>query len=363
MSADLPEAIGSPELALLFPKEIAFSRLRKGSLAYYLRAMLRRMLPALTLALVLALGLDAPATAAPSKKSSTSAAAKSGTAAKKKSSAAATRSKAKASPPREAPTQYLPNGVPIVRAASVLLLDARTGEILYEKNADQPRPPASTQKLLTALLVVESGNLHQSVTIEPSDTWAEPVKLNIQPGEVYSRYDLLEVLLVHSMNDVACALARDNAGSVEAFAARMNQKALQLGATSSNFVNPNGLPAPGQFSTARDMARIAIAAYHNRTIRTIVRQKEMYFRYNDGRVRHFDNTNKVLKAFPHCNGMKTGYTQAAGRCLISSASNGEREVIAVLLGDDRNIWKDSHAMLAYGLSVNTTPRIGAASSY
>ena len=314
--------------------------------------MLRRLLPLLVPAVVLALGFEAPAAPATKKKSTSSTAAKT-------SATATQKAKPQPQPQREEPSKLLPNGAPIVRAASVLLLDARSGEIIYEKNADQHRPPASTQKLLTALLVAEGGGLNQPVTIEASDTWAEPVKLNIQPGEVYSRYDLLEVLLVHSMNDVARALARDHAGSVEAFAARMNQKAAQLGATASNFVNPNGLPAPGQYSTARDMARIALAAYQNRTIRSIVREKEMYFRYADGRLRHFENTNRVLKRFPFCNGMKTGYTEAAGRCLISSASNGDREVIAVLLGDDSNIWKDSHAMLVYGLNDGAAARIGS----
>jgi len=150
--------------------------------------------------------------------------------------------------------------VPNTRANSVMVVDARTGAVLHEKNADQPRPAASTQKLLTALIIAETGYLDRPVRVEPIDTFAEPVRLNIRPGEVYQRIDLLRALLVKSPNDVARCLARDSAGSIEAFADRMNAKAQLLGATHSHFVNPNGLPMPGQYSTARDLAIIARAA-------------------------------------------------------------------------------------------------------
>lgn len=247
--------------------------------------------------------------------------------------------------------QTEPNGAPKTRAAAVLVFDAISGQVLHEKNADSQRPPASTQKLLTALIIAETGDLDRPVTIRESDTWAEPVKLGFKVGDVYTRRQLLEILLVHSMNDVACALARDNAGSVAAFATKMNARAEQLGARNSNFVNPNGLPAKGQFSNARDMARIARAAYANRTIRSIVSIKMLDFRYANGQVRTFKNTNRVLREVPWCNGMKTGYTAAAGRCLIASGSLNGREVISVVLGDtSESIWKDSYSLLAWGLT-------------
>jgi D-alanyl-D-alanine carboxypeptidase (penicillin-binding protein 5/6) len=174
--------------------------------------------------------------------------------------------------------------------------------------------------------------------------------LYVKPGETYTRYDLINVLLVHSMNDVARALARDNGGSIEGFAAKMNGKAAQLGMRNSNFVNPNGLPVPGQYSTARDMAQVAMAAYRNRILRGFVCQKSVTWHYNDGRVRVFETTNRVLKNYPLCNGMKTGYTEAAGHCLVSSAAHNGREVIAVVLGDNKNIWIDSYKLLAWGLA-------------
>ena len=238
---------------------------------------------------------------------------------------------------------------PEIGAASAIVLDADTGHVLHQVNADQSRQVASTQKLLTALIIAESGRLDERVVVQPVDTWAEPSKLYLKPGNVYERGQLLQILLVKSMNDVARCLARDNAGSIEAFAAKMNAKARALGMSDSHFVNPNGLPEPGQFSTARDMARVAMAAYRNNTIRNIVRLRSLTFRYADGHTHNFDNTNLVLKNFPLCNGMKTGYTEGAGHCLISSASHGDRDIISVVLGDSKKIWADSYRLLSWGL--------------
>ncbi|MEQ1860470.1 MAG: D-alanyl-D-alanine carboxypeptidase family protein [Chthoniobacteraceae bacterium] len=239
---------------------------------------------------------------------------------------------------------------PAVGARAYIVLDARTGRVLDEKNADQQRPVASTQKLLTALLVAESGDLDVNVTVKSPDTWAEPSKLYLKPGEIYQRYKLLQILLVKSMNDVARCLARDNAGSVEIFAAKMNAKARTLGMVNSNFVNPNGLPASGQYSTARDMGKVAMAAYRNPIIRSIVKMKTFTWTYSDGRKRTFENTNVVLRNYALCNGMKTGYTEAAGHCLISSASYGGRDVIVVALGHPKSVWNDSYRLLHWALS-------------
>ena len=240
--------------------------------------------------------------------------------------------------------------VPRTRAVSVLVEDARTGEVLYEKNADAQRAAASTQKLLTALVIAEEGYLDQRVTVQTVDTLAEPVRLNIKPGDTYQRIDLLRALLVKSPNDVARCLARDNAGSIELFAQKMNARARALGATHSNFVNPNGLPMPDQYSTARDLSIIARAAYANPTIRSIVCLPQLVFRYANGRTRQLENTNKVLKRLPYCNGMKTGYTEAAGHCLIASGSRPGRDIIVVVLGDTKSgVWTDAASLLSWGL--------------
>ena len=246
--------------------------------------------------------------------------------------------------------QTPPGVVPNTRARAVIVVDAHSGDVLYEKNADQYRPPASTQKLLTALIVAETGYLDQTVTVSPIDTMAEPVKLNIRTGDTYRRIDLLRALLVKSPNDVARCLARDNAGSIEAFAEKMNQRARELGALHSHFVNPNGLPMPGQYSTARDLSIIARAAYANPTIRSIVCLPRYVFRFANGRTRELENTNKLLQRLPYCNGMKTGYTEAAGKCLIASGARPGKDIIVVVLGDGSGrIWRDAGSLLAWGL--------------
>jgi D-alanyl-D-alanine carboxypeptidase (penicillin-binding protein 5/6) len=299
-----------------------------------------RRLSSIALTLLLTLSLAAPAMAA--------------TTTKKKPVAKKPATTTKAAPKKETPEAFPAieeSGPPSVHGAAAIMVDAQTGRVLFEHNADEVRPVASTQKLLTGLIIAEDGGLGEMVRVAASDTNCEPSKLYIRSGEVYSRGKLLEILLVKSMNDVARTLARDNAGSVEAFADRMNARAAQLGMRSSNFVNPNGLPAPGQYSSARDLARLALAAYRNRTIRSLVSQKSVTWRFNDGRVRTYESTNKVLRKWPLCNGMKTGYTNAAGHCLISSASYGGRDVISVILGDrDKQLWNDSYKMLAWGLS-------------
>jgi D-alanyl-D-alanine carboxypeptidase (penicillin-binding protein 5/6) len=256
----------------------------------------------------------------------------------------------RARPAEPPPPTTTPNGVPNTGAKSIMMIDAKSGQILYEKNADESRAAASTQKLLTALIVAEHGFLDKPVTVEAIDTLAEPVKLNIRPGDTYQRIDLLRALLVKSPNDVARCLARDQAGSIEAFAEMMNEKARELGAVHSHFVNPNGLPVPNQYSSARDLSLIARAAYANPTIRSIVCLRQLVFRFANGRTRELENTNKVLKQLPYCNGMKTGYTEAAGHCLICSGSRPGRDIIVVVLGDSKaGVWRDAANMLNYGL--------------
>jgi serine-type D-Ala-D-Ala carboxypeptidase (penicillin-binding protein 5/6) len=260
------------------------------------------------------------------------------------------RAKARDSDEEPIPTQSVPSSVPHTSANSVIVINASSGQVLYEKNPDQIRAPASTTKLLTGLIVAETGYLDRPVTVAQVDTLAEPVKLNIKPGEIYSRIDLLRALLVKSPNDVARCLARDNGGSIEAFAAKMNERAATIGATHSHWVNPNGLPDARQFSTARDLAMIARVAYANPTIRSIVCLPQLMFRYANGRTRELENTNKLLKRLPYCNGMKTGYTEAAGKCLIASGKNGGKDIIVVVLGDSHSgVWRDAGNLLAWAL--------------
>jgi D-alanyl-D-alanine carboxypeptidase (penicillin-binding protein 5/6) len=240
--------------------------------------------------------------------------------------------------------------VPVVTADRVYVFDPRTDEVLFEKNADKRGQVASTQKLLTANLIISEGNLDQMVTIESADTAAAPVKFGLKVGEQYSRRQLLTALMVHSYNDIAEALARDNAGSLDAFVAKMNERAAQLGMKDSRFANPHGLPNDTQYSTARDMAKIAQADDALPELSQIVATKKFIFQKNDGKTVTLDNTNRVLLQDPRCDGMKTGYTQAAGYCLICSGEKDGRRRICVVLNDSHlGVWKDAQALLTWSL--------------
>lgn len=239
---------------------------------------------------------------------------------------------------------------PPVAAESAIVVDIGSGRVLYAKNADLPRPVASTQKIVTALCVLEGGDIDKTVKIEASDGNCEPTKLYLKPGETYTRRELLKVLMVKSANDVGRALARDVAGSQENFCAMMNARAAALGMRQSRFQNPHGLPAANQFSTARDMAIAARQAYRSPLLRSFMCTREMVFTYNNGKTLKLENTNKVLKTVPYCNGMKTGTTNAAGRCLICTGELNNRAVIVVVLKSNTpNVWKDSENLLRWAL--------------
>lgn len=253
-------------------------------------------------------------------------------------------------PPIDARPVFASSSVPAIHAESFLLIDAATGRHLASKNAYTRRAVASTQKLVTALVIVESGNLDKPVKVLSTDLRVEPTVLGLRPGETYTRRHLLYAFLIKSCNDVANVLARDNAGSVSAFAAKMNAKMRALGCQNSNFRNPHGLTAPGQYSTAHDMARVAMAAYRHPVIRDAVRRSSYTFRRNSGQIVTLKSTNHLLGSMPECNGMKTGYTVAAGRCLISTASHSGRDVILVQLGTrTKYIWNDGRLLMSWGL--------------
>ena len=240
-----------------------------------------------------------------------------------------------------------PANAPSLAAESAIVIDAHSGEVLFQKNADARRPAASTQKLLTALMVAKRGGLDGSIMIMPEDTRVEPTKLGLRAGERYTRRSLLEAIMVKSCNDACSALARDHSGSDGAFAMNMNQAAWALGARGSHFANSHGLPAP-QYSSARDIARIAFHAYRNPELRRMMRQQHSVFRHNSGRITVLKATNKLLSRSPAYTGMKTGYTDAAGRCLVSSGRPGGREVILVQLGSKtRHIFDDAERVMSW----------------
>ena len=239
---------------------------------------------------------------------------------------------------------------PTVFAESASLIDSFTGEFLYLKNENALQYPASSTKILTALLVIEAGDLDGPVTVDLSDTKVEPTKLELQPGEQYTRRQLLYGLMLKSANDVAMTLARDNAGSVEAFAEKMTRRATELGATNSHFANPNGLHDPTHYTTAHDLALIARAAMEQPFFRQLVSTIYYTWKSPKGVVYQLRNHNRLLRHFAGCNGLKTGYTRAAQQVLVSSALREGHEVISVVLHTNKpGIWEDSKALLTYGL--------------
>ncbi len=235
------------------------------------------------------------------------------------------------------------------RCASACVMDALTGRVLFSHNGTQRRQVASTQKLVTAMVVLDHGSLNKKVNIQTTDTNAAPTKLGFRAGEVYTRRELLNALMIRSFNDVALALARDTAGSVPSFIHQMNAKARRMGMYNSRFANPNGLPAD-QYSTAIDMARCAYYAYRNPDLRNIICKQQYTFTRSNGKTLLLKNTNKLLSKYPWVTGMKTGYTNAAGRCLVSSAGLNGRHVIVVVLGcHPSRIWTESENLLHWAL--------------
>jgi D-alanyl-D-alanine carboxypeptidase (penicillin-binding protein 5/6) len=237
-----------------------------------------------------------------------------------------------------------------VVAQSAAVVDSYSGDFLFVKNENAKQYPASSTKILTALIVIESGDLDHLVTVDLADTKVEPSSIGLKPGEQYTRRQLLYGLLLKSANDVAMALARDNAGSVPEFAEKMNLRAAQLGATASHFVNPHGLHDPNHYTTAHDLVLIGRAAMQQPLFREIVSTVYYTWKVPSGQIDQLRNHNRLLRHFAGCNGLKTGYTRIAQQVLVSSALRGGHEVISVVLHTDKpGIWDDSKALLSYGL--------------
>lgn len=252
--------------------------------------------------------------------------------------------------PEETASQFPPP----VSGKAYIVVNARSGKVLAERNAHLRLPVASTQKLLTALVLLDGGKMDEMVTVAASDTHVEPTTMGIRAGERYRKRDLLEALMVRSCNDIAKCLARNHAGSEARFANALNAKAAALGMKESHFVNSHGLSDPGGYSSAFDLAILGRAAASHPVLHRLTDIRETDFRFADGRVQHLWNTNRVLYMSPYCRGLKTGYTEAAGRCLVTCGERAGRRVITVILGSKQpDIWTDSTKLLHWGLGVGS----------
>lgn len=236
-------------------------------------------------------------------------------------------------------------GEPGVSASCAILVDAESGRVLMEKHADEERAIASITKLMTALVAVEStSDLDRTVTIQKEWTLAEGSSMYLREGEELTLRELLYGLLLVSGNDAALAIAGFCAGDTDTFVEWMNLRAQELGMEHTHFVNPNGLPAEGHYSTAADMAKLAIVVMEQPDLAEIVGTKSVTMA---GRT--MTNHNKLLWRYEGCVGMKTGYTDAAGRTLVSCAERDGQRLIAVTLNAP-NDWADHAAMFDYGFS-------------
>jgi D-alanyl-D-alanine carboxypeptidase (penicillin-binding protein 5/6) len=237
-----------------------------------------------------------------------------------------------------------------IAAQAAVLMEMQTGKILWAKNRNLPLPPASTAKILTALVVLEHSHPSESVTIPIGATSVEGSTVQLQGGERVSVRNLLYALLVQSANDAALGLASHISGSETKFAALMDKNARSLGAVQSHFLNSTGLPQKGQVTTARDLAVITRAAMANPEFRRIVTTKSFPWKSTkwEGELQ---NSNALLGSYNGAVGVKTGYTKESGFCLVAAAERGREGYIAVVLkSQEKTVWEDAKTLLDYAFN-------------
>ena len=245
-------------------------------------------------------------------------------------------------------TAHATSPAPNVSAASYVLMDATSGTLLADKDAHMRRPMASTTKIMTALVVLETLPLDTVVTVPREAVGIEGSSIYLYEGEQITVQTLLYALMLSSANDAAVALAIACDGSVAAFATRMNEKAAALELTNTHFCNPNGLHEAEHYTTAFDLARLTCAALANETFASIVQTKR-YTAAQSGTdaTRLFLNHNRLLRTLDGAVGVKTGFTRAAGRCLVSATQREGLTLVAVTLNapDD---WRDHTTLHDWG---------------
>ena len=253
-------------------------------------------------------------------------------------------------------------------ANTAIAIEASTGQVLYEKNAREKMYPASTTKLWTAYLVIKNTeDLNKKITVQSDLSWVEPSSMYLKVGETFTVRELLEVLMLKSANDVAVLLAIETSGSVEEFAKLMNEEAKAIGCYDTNFINPNGLPDDNHYSTAYDMALMARESLKSDVLREIVKKEEIRLPANEfyPYERVYRNSNKFLTGegqmpyngsfvdykYDIVDGLKTGYTSVAGRCLMTTAElNGTRVITGVFNSKGDDVYTDSRVLIDYSLA-------------
>ncbi|HCC08132.1 MAG TPA: D-alanyl-D-alanine carboxypeptidase [Clostridiales bacterium] len=245
---------------------------------------------------------------------------------------------------------------PIVAADSSILMDYKTGRVLWGKNIYKPRSMASTTKIMTCILALENSKIDDIVVVSQRAALAPKVKIYLRKGEKQRLEDLLYALMLVSANDAAVAIAEHVSGSVENFCMQMTEKAKEIGAKDTVFKTPNGLDKEDHHSTAYDMALITRYALGNKKFKDIISTRNVYTPVSRGKYRSFSltNHNKLLTDYPGGNGVKTGFTNAAGQCFVGSAENNGMQLISVVLASGwgnagkQAKWTDTKKVLNYG---------------
>lgn len=252
------------------------------------------------------------------------------------------------------PGKVLP--VPGISAQSAILIEAASGEVLYEKNADQKAYPASITKIMTALLAIENGAMDESVKVSAQAAAMEGSSIYLEPGEKLPLRDLLYGLMLRSGNDAAAAVAEKIGGSTKNFALMMNKRARSIGAFDTHFMNPSGLHDPEHYTTARDMAKISAVALKNPEFKKIAATKSWIADRGEGKYNYFYNKNKVVYQYSGGTGIKIGYTRAAGRTLVASSERNGMELICVVMNAP-DWFQDTYKLMDYAYSQYETIRI------
>ena len=244
---------------------------------------------------------------------------------------------------------------PSIFAESAILINARTGGVIFEKNADVRRAPASLTKMMTCILCLESKGLNAEFKVTQAAAATEDSYLEMKGGERLLSGELMREMMMESDNGAAVVVAQNVSGSILKFADRMNEKAKELGCRRTHFSNPHGLTAKWHYSTARDMAKIAAYCMKNPDFRNLVNHQKsvIHWKSPSGRTYKSETTNELLGKYNGANGIKTGWTNAAKGCVAASAKRGKVELIAVVMKskDHDTRFADAKKLLDYGFSV------------
>lgn len=249
---------------------------------------------------------------------------------------------------------------PETNGKAVILMDFNSGRVLYERNSNQPLPPASLTKIMTGLLAVENGNLDKKVIISEYAAGIPECTVYLEPNEVLTRMELLYAAMLPSANDASTALAESIAGSETSFINKMNRRANELGLKNTHFLNPHGLEAKGHYSSAYDLALITKEALKYPLFKDVVSTKRAVIPWEsrEDEDRILLNQNRLLSRYEGAIGIKTGYTKQAGNCVVGAAQRGSTTLIAVSMNSP-TVYDDLQQMLDYGFENYKTVTVGS----